>query len=71
MKRIKYIRSKDQYITEEGEIFTWVGGRAEELMAISPVAERLFEDCLGNFVKIGGNHYKATIGSKDIFNNTQ
>lgn len=67
MNKIRYVKSRDQYITEE-EIFTWVGERQQELLDISPKFRMYFEDCLGNFARIKGKHYKVALGDKDIFN---
>ena len=67
MKKIRYVKYRDQYLTEE-EIFTWVGERQQELLDLSPKARMYFEDCLGNFVRINGKHYTVTLGSKEIFN---
>ena len=70
MKKIRYIKRKNQYMTEE-EIFTWVGERAQGLLDLSPRIRMRFEDCLGQFVRIDGKHYIVTLGSKDIFNKGQ
>ena len=67
MKRIRYVKSKQQYLTEE-EIFTWVGERQQELLDLSPKYRMYFQDCLGQFVVIDEKHYKVTIGNKEIFN---
>ena len=67
MKKIRYIKRKSQYMTEE-EIFTWVGERQQELLDISPKIRMLLEDCLGQFVRIDGKHYIVTLGGEDIFN---
>jgi len=68
MKKIRYVKYRNQYLTEE-EIFTWVGERQQELLDLSPKAKMYFEDCLGQFVRIDGKHYTVTLGSKEIFNN--
>ena len=67
MNKIKYVKSQNQYLTEE-EICTWVGERQQQLLDLSPKFQMYFEDCLGHFVKIKGKHYKVTLGSKEIFN---
>jgi len=67
MKRIRYVKSKNQYLTEE-EIFTWVGERQQELLDLSPKYRMYFQDCLGQFVVIDKKHYKVTLGTKEIFN---
>ena len=69
MKKIRYVKSNRQNITEE-EIFTWVGERQQRLLDLSPRIKRILEDCLGQFVRIEGKHYTVTLSSKDIFNNT-
>ena len=67
MKRIRYVKYRNQYLTEE-EIFTWVGERQQELLDLSPKVRMYFEDCLGQFGRIRGKHYTVTLGSKEIFN---
>lgn len=67
MQKIKYIKAKNQFVTEE-EVFTWVGERQQELLDLSPKYRMYFEDCLGQFVVIDEKHYNVTVGSKLIFN---
>jgi hypothetical protein len=69
MRKIRYVKSKRQYITEE-EIFTRVDERQQGLLDLSPRIRRRLEDCLGPFVRIDEKHYTVTLSSKDIFNNT-
>ena len=67
MQKIKYIKAKNQFVTEE-EVFTWVGERQQELLDLSPKYKMYFQDCLGQFVVIDEKHYNVTVGSKLIFN---
>jgi len=67
MQKIKYIKAKNQFVTEQ-EVFTWVGERQQELLDLSPRYRMYFQDCLGQFVVIQEKHYSVTIGSKLIFN---
>jgi len=67
MQKIKYIKAKNQFVTE-GEVFTWVGERQQELLDLSPKYKMYFQDCLGQFVVIDEKHYNVTVGSKLIFN---
>jgi len=67
MQKIKYIKAKNQFVTEE-EVFTWVGERQQELLDLSPKYRMYFQDCLGQFVVIDEKHYNVTVGSKLIFN---
>ena len=67
MQKIKYIKAKNQFVTEE-EVFIWVGERQQELLDLSPKYRMYFQDCLGQFVVIDEKHYNVTVGSKLIFN---
>ena len=66
MQKIKYIKAKNQFVTE-GEVFTWVGDRQQELLDLSPKYKMYFQDCLGQFVVIDEKHFILEHGDVIIF----